>query len=204
VSALAGNDDGDVRSQKHQFHVARQWNNRTYDYMEGKGTVIGDMVGNEELFNRLVDTEFATGFSWIATDVPSWFLSGGATAVAEGSKLTRMAGAGALAAERARKASYLASTSNRLAEFGTKAAGRTLEAVGAGVQKPFQLLYGARAAAEGAAGSAAVEALHNVAQSQIMAGARVLADGMVHSPGVGLFRSVGIEAIGELNAGRRS
>lgn len=197
--ALVGEDDGDVRAQRRQWQIAREWNNRTYDYMEGKATILGDLDEKHAAFyNRMVDTEFATGFSWIAMDVPSWFLSGGATSVAEGAKLSAMASRGVGAADKMKRASYLASVSNRLSEFGTKMAGHTMEFTGSMIQKPFQLAYGSRAAAEGIAGTAAAEALHNVAQSQIMAGARVLSDGMVHSPGIGIFRSLGIEAIGEL------
>jgi hypothetical protein len=66
IRAVGGQDNGDIRAQMDQYHAARTWNNRTYDYMEGKATALDDVFETRgDFFKRAIDPEFATAFSWL-------------------------------------------------------------------------------------------------------------------------------------------
>lgn len=201
IRAIGGLDNGDIRAQMDQYHAARAWNNRTYDYMEGRATALDDVFETRgDFFKRAMDPEFATAFSWIATDIPEWVLSGGVATAGSAIKVAAKGGMEAAAeavskAEKARKASYLANQYERISSFAQRWTGKALEGIGTVLQAPFASVYGARASLQ-QLGGAAAEAAENVATTQILAGARTIAGDF--SPAVGVFRSLGVETIGEI------
>lgn len=199
---LAGNDDGDTDSQIRQFHEARDFNNRSYEHMEGKGTILGDYLpdGWKSTYEGLVDPKFATALSYAVLDIPEWFFSAGASTPATALKLAANAGA------KSAKATWTARAVERLGGFGTNligkgmdvATGKTLEAAGAIIRAPFKAIYGAEAAAMQLAGDYAGNAVRNATTAAaVEMGAEVVGTTMRH-PAMGFMRSIGLEALGEL------
>jgi len=199
---LAGKDDGDTDSQIRQFHEARDFNNRSYEHMEGKGTILGDYLpdGWKSTYEGLVDPKFATALSYAVLDIPEWFFSAGASTPATALKLAANASA------KSARATWAARAVERLGGFGTNiigkgmdvAAGKTLEAAGAIIRAPFKAIYGAEAAAMQLAGDYAGNAVRNATTAAaVEMGAEVVGTTMRH-PAMGFMRSIGLEALGEL------
>ena len=199
---LAGKDDGDIDSQIRQFHEARDFNNRSYEHMEGKGTILGDYMpeGWKKTYEGLVDAKFATALSYAVLDIPEWFFSAGASTPATALKLA------ATGAAKSAKATWAARAVERLGGFGTNlvgkgidvAAGKTLEAAGTIIRAPFKAVYGASAAATQLAGDYAGNAVRNATTAAaVEMGAEVVGSGLRH-PAMGFMRSIGLEALGEL------
>jgi len=199
---LAGNDNGDTDSQIRQFHEARDFNNRSYEHMEGKGTILGDYLpeGWKSTYEGLVDAKFATALSYAVLDIPEWFFSAGASTPATALKLA------ASGAAKSAKATWAARAVERLGGYGTNligkgmdvAAGKTLEAAGAVIRAPFKAIYGAEAAAMQMAGDYAGNAVRNATTAAaVEMGAEVIGSSMRH-PAMGFMRSIGLEALGEL------
>lgn len=199
---LAGKDDGDIDSQIRQFHEARDFNNRSYEHMEGKGTILGDYLpeGWKKTYEGLVDPKFATALSYAVLDIPEWFFSAGASTPATALKLA------ATGAAKSAKATWAARAVERLGGFGTNligkgvdvAAGKTLEAAGTIIRAPFKAIYGASAAATQLAGDYAGNAVRNASTAAaVEMGAEVVGNGLRH-PAMGFMRSIGLEALGEL------
>ena len=199
---LSGVDDGDVDSQIRQFHEARDFNNRSYEHMEGKGTILGDYMpeGWKKTYEGLVDAKFATALSYAVLDIPEWFFSAGASTPGTALKLA------ASGAAKSAKATWAARAVERLGGYGTNlvgkgmdvAAGKTLEAAGAIIRAPFKAIYGASAAATQLAGDYAGNAVRNATTAAaVEMGAEVVGSGLRH-PAMGFMRSIGLEALGEL------
>ena len=199
---LAGNDNGDTDSQIRQFHEARDFNNRSYEHMEGKGTILGDYLpeGWKSTYEGLVDAKFATALSYAVLDIPEWFFSAGASTPATALKLA------ASGAAKSAKATWAARAVERLGGYGTNligkgmdvAAGKTLEAAGAVIRAPFKAIYGAEAAAMQMAGDYAGNAVRNATTAAaVEMGAEVIGSSVRH-PAMGFMRSIGLEALGEL------
>lgn len=199
VKALNGSDDGDTIGQMDQYHVARDWNNRTYDYMEGKATLMGDIFSDQkDFYQRAIDPKFATAFSWIATDIPEWIFSGGVATVGSAVKGAAKAGVGAAGRLSAKEASFLGASIDRIGRFAAETSGKATYLAGRAVLKPFELLYGTRAAMDAVAGRAATAAAENIATSQILEMGAEVIGGSVKVPAMGVFRSLGLEAVGEV------
>lgn len=199
---LAGKDDGDIDSQIRQFHEARDFNNRSYEHMEGKGTILGDYLpeGWKSTYEGLVDPKFATALSYAVLDIPEWFFSAGASTPQTALKLA------ASATAKSAKATWAARAVERLGGYGTNligkgmdvAAGKTLEAAGAVIRAPFKAIYGASAAATQLAGDYAGNAVRNASTAAaVEMGAEVMGSTLRH-PAMGFMRSIGLEALGEL------
>ena len=199
---LAGKDDGDIDSQIRQFHEARDFNNRSYEHMEGKGTILGDYMpeGWKKTYEGLVDAKFATALSYAVLDIPEWFFSAGTSTPATALKLA------ATGAAKSAKATWAARAVERLGGFGTNligkgvdvAAGKTLEAAGTIIRAPFKAIYGASAAATQLAGDYAGNAVRNASTAAaVEMGAEMVGSGLRH-PAMGFMRSIGLEALGEL------
>lgn len=196
---IAGMDDGDIDSQMRHFHEAREHNNRSYEHMEGKGTIVGDLLpeGYREMFNKLVEPKFANALSYAVLDIPEIVMSSGMSTPATAARLAMKAApkaggkAGAFAAWSARSA-------ERLSNYASIAGGKALETGGAAIKAPFKAIYGTSQAAAQLGGDFAGNAVRNIATAEVIEAGVELVGSTVRHPAMGFLRSFGLEAFGEL------
>lgn len=196
---LIGKDDGDIKSQIRQFHLSREFNDATYD----NNSILAEMLpeGYKDHFSKYVDQKAAIALSWFALDAPEFILSLGTSTPATAAKLAASSAAKTSRAAKAEKVwgAWANATTNRVATFGQKVMGNTLEGAGATIKAPFKAIYGTSQAAAQLAGDYAGNAVRNVATAEIVeAGAQMVAPGVVRNPAIGFLRSFGAEAMGEL------
>lgn len=196
---LAGKDDGDIDSQMRQFHEARTFNNASYEYMDGKGSIVGELLpeGYNQMFTKLVEPKFATALSYAVLDIPEIIFSGGMSTPATAAKLAAMRAPKA-AAKAAAYSAWAARSGERLSNYAQLMAGKTLEAGGAVVKAPFKAVYGASQAAAQLGGDFAGNAVRNMATAEVIEAGAQLVGSTVRHPAMGFLRSFGLEAFGEL------
>ena len=197
---LAGKDDGDLDSQMRQFHEARTFNNASYEYMEGKSSIVGEMLpeGYGNMFSKLVEPKFATALSYAVLDIPEIVLSSGMSTPATALKLAALRAPKA-AAKGGAYAAWAARSSERLSNYAQVMGGKALEATGAVVKAPFKAIYGASQSAAQLGGDFAGNAVRNMATAEVIeAGAELIGGTVVRHPAMGFLRSFGLEAFGEL------
>jgi len=196
---VSGVDDGDIDSQMRHFHEAREHNNKSYEYMEGKGTIVGELLpeGYKEMFNKLVDPKFANALSYAVLDIPEIVMSSGMSTPATAARLAAMAAPKA-AAKSGAFAAWSARSAERLSNYAAIATGKALETTGKVVKAPFKAIYGTSQAAAQLGGDFAGNAVRNMATAEVIeAGAEVIGSTVRH-PAMGFLRSFGLEAFGEL------
>lgn len=196
---LLGKDDGDISSQIRQFHAAVDFNDASHE----KDSFLAELLpeGYKDHFAKYVDPKTAIALSWIALDAPEFLFSLGSSAPYTATRLAASASAKAGRAAKGEKvfSAWKAATADRIAAFGQRVMGNTLEATGSAVRAPFKAIYGTSQAAAQLAGDYAGNAVRNVATAEIVeAGAQVLGNGVVRNPAIGFLRSFGAEAMGEM------
>jgi len=196
---VAGIDDGDIDSQMRHFHEAREHNNKSYEYMEGKGTIVGDLLpeGYREMFNKLVDPKFANALSYAVLDIPEIILSSGMSTPASAARLAAMAAPKA-AAKSGAFAAWSARSAERLSNYAAIATGKALETTGNVVKAPFKAIYGTSQAAAQLGGDFAGNAVRNMATAEVIEAGAEIVGSTVRHPAMGFLRSFGLEAFGEL------
>jgi len=197
---VAGKDDGDIDSQMRQFHEAREFNNRSYEHMEGKSSIVGDMLpeGYGHMFTKLVEPKFANALSYAVLDIPEIVLSSGMSTPGTAIKLAALRAPKA-AAKGGVFAAWSARSAERLSNYAQVMGGKALEATGAVVKAPFKAIYGASQSAAQLGGDFAGNAVRNLATAEVIeAGAELVGGTVVRHPAMGFLRSFGLEAFGEL------
>ncbi len=196
---VAGIDDGDIDSQMRHFHEAREHNNKSYEYMEGKGTIVGEFLpeGYREMFNKLVDPKFANALSYAVLDIPEIVFSSGMSTPATAAKLAMQAAPKA-AAKSGAFAAWSARSAERLSNYAAVVGGTALEKGGAAVKAPFKAIYGASQSAAQLGGDFAGNAVRNMATAEVIEAGAELVGTTVRHPAMGFLRSFGLEAFGEL------
>lgn len=198
VNRLLGKDDGDIDSQMRQFHDSRRFVRASYK----EDSLLAEMLpeGWKDHFSKYVDPKFALAISYIALDVPeAIFTAGGST---PGTAVRIAARAGSKAARGAKAAgtvaSWMDSTAMRMANFGQRVMGNTLEGAGKAAQAPFKAIYGASQSAAQLGGDFAGNTVRNMAAAEVVElGSQVLGSQVRH-PAVGFMRSFGAESLGEM------